>query len=87
MIKNSDVHVVMATFATITTTTTTTIAIAQPQRQSVITKENDIIREVFLKVMNVIFCFTYLSQEEIVRIFYNKFKLIKLYQICHIQGL
>ncbi len=57
--------------------------IAPPPRKIII-EDEDIIGEVPQEVMNITLRFVGLSQEEIVGIFYNMFKPIKLYQLRHI---
>ena len=49
--------------------------------------KDDITGEVFLKVMSITFRFAGLFQEEIVRIFQNKFKPINLYWLHNMRGL
>lgn len=86
IVKESDARVVAATTSAVAATATATAA-AKPQRRILMTEEDDITDEVPPKVMSITLCFAGLPQEEIVRIFHNKFKPINLYQLCHIQGL
>lgn len=51
------------------------------------TEEDDITGQVPPEVMGITFCFAGLPQEEITRIFYNKFKPINLYRLRHMRGL
>lgn len=50
-------------------------------------EENNIIGKVPVKVKNITLCFISFPQEEIIRIFQNKFKPINLYRLCHMQSL
>lgn len=50
-------------------------------------EEEDIIGEVPPEVTNISLSFAGLPQEEIVRIFHNKFKAINLYRLRHMRGL
>lgn len=50
-------------------------------------KSNDnILGEIPKKVQSLIFCFIGLPQEEIIKIFHNRFISINLYCLCHIRG-
>lgn len=68
---------------------TWTIAAATraPAQRLLIDDKNKITGEVSPKVISISFWFAVLSQEKIVRFFYNRFKLINLYRLCHICGL
>lgn len=50
-------------------------------------EDNDILGEIPLEVLDLSLQFVGLPQEEIVRIFHNKFKPINLYRLCHMRGL
>lgn len=82
MVKESDARVAAATALAAAATTA-----AQPQRRSAMTEKDDITGEVPPEVMNITLRFAGLSQEEIVRIFHNKFKPINLYRLRHMRGL
>lgn len=49
--------------------------------------DDDITGELPPEVMNITFRFAGLPQEEIIRIFHNKFKPINLYRLRHLRGL
>ncbi len=60
---------------------------AASARRPMAGEEDDITSEVPTKVMSITLGFSGLPQEEILRIFQNKFKQINLYRLCHIRGL
>lgn len=78
IVKKSDAQVAIAITFALPSIATTQIKL--------LAKKNNIIGEVFLKVINIIFCFAGLLQKEIISIFYNKFKPINLYQLYYIRG-
>lgn len=61
------------------------MATQAPKRDEL--EEDDIIVEVAPKVTNISPCFVGLPQEEIVKIFHNRFKAINLYRLRHMRGL
>lgn len=81
MVKKLEVCVAAAVVSVAATTATT---LAQRVTRE---KEDNITNKIFLKVMSIIFWFASLLQEEIVRIFQNKFKPINFYCFHHICGL
>lgn len=60
--------------------------VAAPQRRLLTEKDNKTY-EVSPKVMSITFCFVGLSKKKIIHIFHNKFKLINLYRLRHMQRL
>lgn len=48
-------------------------------QQKLLVEEDNITDEVLFEVMSIIFCFISFFQEKIIRICYNKFKLINFY--------
>ncbi len=76
MVKESKACVAAAASATI----------APPPRK-IVMEDDDIIGEVPQEVINITLRFAGLSQEEIIRIFHNKFKPINLYRLRHMRGL
>ncbi len=56
-------------------------------QRRLLTDEDNITGEVPPKVMSITLCFAGLPQEEIIRIFYNKFKPINLYRLRYMRGL
>jgi hypothetical protein len=53
----------------------------------IINDEDDVTDEISLEMTILNFRYASLSQNEIVRIFHNKFKLINLYRLRHMQEL
>lgn len=78
MVKNSDTQLAIAIAAA---TTLTVVA----QRSS-FAKEDNITKDIPPKVMSITFRFGGLSHEEIIYIFYSKFKPINLHQPRHMRG-
>ncbi len=79
MVKESEARIAAAV-------TAAAAPVAAPQRK-LLTEEDDITGEIPPKVMSIILRFVGLPQEEIIRIFHNKFKPINLYRLRHMRGL
>ena len=60
---------------------------APPLPRKIVMEDDNIIGEVPQEVMNITLRFAGLPQEEIVRIFHNKFKSINLYRLRQMRGL
>ena len=82
MVKESEARVAASVAAASAATTA-----AAPARRPMADEEDDITGEVPTEVMSITLRFAGLPQEEIVRIFQNKFKPINLYRLPQIRGL
>ncbi len=82
MVKESEARV--AALGAIASAATTATALA---RRLIANEEDDITSVVPNKVLSITLQFAGLPQEEIVRIFQNKFKPISLYRLRHMRGL
>ncbi len=82
MVKEFEARVAASVAASSAATTA-----AAPARKPMADEEDNITGEVPTEVMSITLQFAGLPQEEIVRIFQNKFKLINLYCLRHICGL
>lgn len=88
MVKESEARVASSVAAaTAATSAAPPAAPAGAQARRTIGDEDDITGEVPPEVMSIILQFAGLPQEEIVRIFQNKFKPINLYRLRHMRGL
>lgn len=83
LIKNKSKTYIVAGNAT-AIATTIAIVKALPAPRGITTEDNDIIGEVPPEGINISLCFTGLFQEEIVKIFHNKFKVINFYRLNYI---
>lgn len=63
-----------------------TAAAAQAPRRTIV-EDDDVIGGVLPEVTNITLRFSGLPQEEIIRIFHNKFKATNLYRLRHMRGL
>ena len=88
MVKESEACVAALMAAAIVAASAAAPAVpagAQAWRPTV--DKDNITSEVPPKIINITLRFAGLPQEEIVRIFQNKFKPINLYRLCHMHGL